>query len=159
MVLKELTNYYGEKTGVKMNNGPIVIVDADAIIAQINPDDIHHLKATNITKRLENSEARILYPITAVLEASAYIQRVLGSTAKAHISAKLLIESNSEVIEVNKQTYKNALEFFNPTTSKKNTLFDCIIVAIAKENQADAVFSFDKFYPKNGLKLASDLQV
>lgn len=159
MVLKESMSYSGEKTGARMNNSPIIIVDADAIIAQTNPDDTHHLRAIDITKRLESLDARILYPITAVLEASAYIQRVLGSTAKAHIVAKLLLESNSEVIEVNKQTYKNALEFFSPKTSKKNTLFDCIIAAIAQEKHADAIFSFDKFYLKSGFKLASDLRV
>ena len=159
MVPKELTSSCGGKTGAKMNSGPTIIVDADAIIAQINSGDIHHLKVTSLTKKLESSKARFLYPVTAVLEASAHIQRVLGSTPKAYAVARSLIETNSEVIEVNKQTYKNALDFFMPTTSKKNTLFDCIIAAIAKEYHADAIFSFDKFYPKNGFKLASDLQV
>ncbi len=41
--------------------------------------------------------------------------------------------------------------------SKHNTLFDAVVAATAKKYQADAIFSFDKFYKKQGFKLASEL--
>ena len=47
--------------------------------------------------------------------------------------------------------------YFNPDTSKKNTLFDCTVAAVAEEYKADAIFSFDKFYKSKGFKLASEL--
>lgn len=62
-----------------------------------------------------------------------------------------------EVAEINKQTLIHALNYFSPITSKKNTLFDCIVAAVAEEYKADAIFSFDKFYKKKGFKLASEL--
>src|SRR3989338_3365440 len=149
----------GERTGAKMNNQLKIVVDADAIIARANPDDVHHQEATEISKNLIDLKAQVYYPVTAIAESNAYIQRVLKSTAGAYHTAKVFIDSDLQVVEVNQNIIKNAMNFFSPNTSKKNTFFDCIIAAIAKEYHADAIFSFDKFYPKNGFKLASDLQV
>lgn len=140
-----------------MNKRPIVIVDSDAIIAQTNPNDIHHQKANEISQNLININAQVLYPSTTIAESTAHLQRVLNSTASAYGTAQLMTSPDSQVVEVNKQTLIDALKFFSPTTSKKNTLFDCIVAAVADDNNADAIFSFDGFYKKNGFKLASEL--
>lgn len=150
-------NYCGVETGAKMNDQPVIIVDADAIIAQTDAKDPHHQKADDISQKLIALDSQVLYPVTAVAEANAHIQRVLNSTATAYGTAQLMGSPVFEVVEVNKQTLVNALKYFSPTTSKKNTLFDCIVAAIAEEYNADAIFSFDKFYKSKGFKLASEL--
>lgn len=149
-------NCCGEKIGVRMDRQPIVVVDADALVAQIDPNDVHHRKAADITQALINMNARILYPITAIAEANAHVQRVLNSTASAYGAARLMADTPAQVVEVNKQTLASAIKYFDPKTSKKNTLFDCIVAAVAEENEADAIFSFDKFYKRKGFVLASD---
>lgn len=141
-----------------MNKPPIVIVDADAIIAQTNPLDTHHEKATAISQYLIEMNARVIYPLTAVTEAATHMQRVLNSTASAYGTAQLMTEAGAQVAEVNKQTLASALKYFSPQASKKNTLFDCIVAAVAQEHKADAIFSFDQFYIKKGFKLAQDLK-
>lgn len=158
IALIELTSCYGARIGVKMNKQPIVIVDADAIIAQTNPQDLHHQKATKISQNLINMNAQVIYPTTAVAEAVTHMQRVLSSTASAYGTVQLMTDPMAQVVEVNKQTITNALKFFSPATSKKNTIFDCIIAAIADEHKADAIFSFDKFYQKKGFKSAEELK-
>ncbi len=140
-----------------MNNSPKVIVDADAIIAQADKNDKHHHVAEIISKFLVNMDAHIIYPATAIAESNAYIQRVLNSTASAYDTAIVFTDPNVQVGEVDQKVLKNALKHFSPTTSKKNTLFDCIILSIAEEYKADAIFSFDKFYKRKGFKLASEL--
>lgn len=150
-------SYYGVGTGAKMNKQPVVIVDADAIIGQTDPKDSHHQKANEISQKLIDLDAQVLYPVTAVAEASAHMQRVLNSTASAYGTAQFMGGPEAEVVEVNKQTLVKALDYFSPTTSKKNTLFDCIVAAIAEKYEADAIFSFDKFYKSKGFKLASEL--
>lgn len=94
---------------------------------------------------LVSKEARVLYPLTAVAEANAYVQRVLNSTATVYGIAQFMAGPETEVIDINKHTLK------------KNTLFDCIVAVIAEEENADAIFSFDTFYKKHGFKLASEL--
>lgn len=133
------------------------MVDADAIIAQADSNDMHHQSASVISGSLANINAQVIYPATAIAEANAYMQRVLNSTASAHGTAVVFTNPEVQVAEVNQQTIKNAVKYFSPTTSKKNTLFDCIVAAVAEEYDADAVFSFDKFYKSKGFKLASEL--
>lgn len=141
-----------------MRKQPVVVVDADAIIAQTNPDDIHHQKASLISQRLIDMNAQVIYPVTAVVEATTHMQRVLNSTASAYGTAQLMTSEDAQVVEVNKNTLANSLKYFSTTTSKKNTLFDCIVAAIAIEYEADAIFSFDRFYVKMGFTLAEELK-
>lgn len=140
-----------------MNNPPKVVVDADAIIAQVNPSDKHHQTAVIISGSLANMNAQVIYPVTAIAEANAYMQRVLNSTASAYGTAVIFTDPNVQVAEINQEILKNAIQYFSPTTSKKNTLFDCIVAAVADNSKADAIFSFDKFYKSKGFKLTSEL--
>ena len=140
-----------------MNNPPKVIVDSDAIIAQINPNDKHHQVASMISQSLNNLNAQVIYPSTAIAESNAYMQRVLNSSASAYGTAVLFTNPGVQIAEVSGDTLKHAIKYFSPKTSKKNTLFDCIVAAVAEDNNADAIFSFDGFYKKNGFKLAAEL--
>lgn len=140
-----------------MSRQPVIIVDADAIIGQTDAKDPHHQKSMEISQKLLELKAQVLYPVTAILEANAHMQRVLHSTADAYEVAQMMTDSAFTVVEVSKQTLTKALKYFNPTTSKKNTLFDCVVAAIAEEHEADAIFSFDQFYTKKGFTLAEKL--
>lgn len=140
-----------------MNKPPIVIVNADAIVAQAYPDDSNHQKAVSISDKLNNLGAQVIYPATAVLEAVTVLQGRLNSGATAYGTAAVFTDPKVEVAEVSQTTLMGAMDHFSPTTSKKNTLFDCVVLVVADEKKADAIFSFDHFYKSKGFKLASDL--
>lgn len=135
----------------------LVVGDADAIIAQANSEDSNHNEAMRIAQKFIASQVRVIYPVTAVIEAVTHIQRALNSGVTAFGTAQLMIDPAIEIVEVNKQTLTNAINYFSPATSKKNTMFDCVVAATAEEYKADAIFSFDKFYKSKGFKLASEL--
>src|SRR3954467_2021796 len=71
-----------------------VIVDADGLIALFNKDDAHAEKAIGLLQELVREEARILYPATAIAEATTTLQRKLD---KPHLAAQI-----AEVIKENK---------------------------------------------------------
>ena len=139
-------------------NNKLVIGDADAIVAQANPQDANHDKAVKIAQELISSQVNVIYPVTAVVEAITHIQRALNSRATAFGTAQLMIDPSVQIVEVNKQTLTNAVNYFSSTTSKKNTLFDCIVASVADEYKAAAIFSFDHFYKSKGFTLAEDLK-
>ena len=139
------------------NKPPVVVVDADAIVAQAYPNDSNHERAVEISNRLNNLGAQVIYPASAILEATTVLQARLNSGATAYGTAVVFSDPNVQIAEVNQKTLTNALGNFSPTTSKKNTLFDCVVMAVADENDANAIFSFDKFYESKGFKLASEL--
>ena len=58
---------------------------------------------------------------------------------------------------VDTDTIKQSAVIFDPAGSKKNTLIDCSVAVVAKKIKAEGVFSYDKFYIRQGLKLAEDL--
>lgn len=135
-----------------------VIVDADAIIAQTVLSDSNHEKAVIISQKLAHEGVTVIYPVTAVAEAVTVLQRVFSSGSSAYTTATIFVESKTPVLEIGTRIYSLAVnEYFSSRASKKNTLFDCIIAAVAKEHRADAIFSFDKFYKKLGFKLAGEI--
>lgn len=151
-------NYSGRRIGVRVNKQVIVIADADALIAQADPNDFHHERATKISQNLISMNAQVIYPSTTIAEAATHMQRALSNAATAYGTAELMTGPSAQVAEVNKQTLINALKYFSPKTSKKNTLFDCIVAAVAEDLNADAIFSFDRFYKTKGFKSAEDLK-
>lgn len=140
-----------------MASVPIVIIDADGLIAQVDPRDVHHQDAQAVFARLQKMSAQVMYPVTAIIEAATYVQRILGGTKVAYGIVQALVDTQVLVAEVNQETLREAMGYFSPTTSKKNTLFDCVVAAVAEKVQADAIFSFDRFYKSKGFKLASEV--
>jgi len=136
----------------------IVVADADAIVAQIYTSDSNHPEAVKTAKLLEKNNARVIYPRTAILEAVTVLQTKLNDQDAARGTALHFTNPALEIIETSSEVYSTAFKkYFIPTKSKKNTLFDCIVAAIAEEYGADAIFSFDHFYKNKGFKLASEI--
>lgn len=86
-----------------MNNAPIVIADADAIVAQASPGDNLHIKAVKIAEKLTHLNARLLYPATAIIEAVTHIQRVLNSGATAYGTTLAFSNPNANIVEINQK--------------------------------------------------------
>lgn len=140
-----------------MSRSLTIVVDTDAIVAQVKKDDKNHRVAMAISSSLVSSNAQVIYPATTVVEAVTFIQRPLNNPPVAYGTAQLIANSSAQVAEVNQKTLRNAMKYFSATGSKKNTLFDCIVIAVAEEVHADAIFSFDRFYKKQGFKLAGEI--
>jgi len=157
MALKKWMDIYGTRNGPRMSRQLKVIADADSIIAQAVFNDNHHKKAIQISEFLISTNAQVIYPATAIIEAITYMQRVLNSSNSAYATAIVFTDPDIKVEEVNQKILSRAISYFSPTISKKNTMFDCIVASIAEGYSADAIFSFDKFYKKCGFKLASEM--
>lgn len=135
----------------------IVIVDADGLIGVSNKEDAHYLESIDLLKKLSQKNAKFIYPSTVIAEATAILQIRLNKqdTADQIIES---VKSNLFYIEpVDQETLIDAIAFLAPRRSKHATLFDGIVAAVAKKHEADAIFSFDKFYKNRGFTLASEL--
>ena len=135
----------------------IVIVDSDSIFAIYNPNDPLNIKATKTFQGLIEQGYQLIYPTSVLFEVISLFQRVLPTPT---VTAKLIELIKNEQIPIqiiDVDTLKEAAKLFNPTGSKKNTLIDCSVVAVAKKVKAVGIFAYDDFYTKQGLKLAEDL--
>lgn len=134
-----------------------VVVDSDAIFAIYNPNDPLNTRAIQTFRQLIIKGYQFVYPTSVLFEVISLFQRVLPTPT---VIAKLvkLIKSDHlliHVIDIN--TIKKSAALFDPAGSNKNTLIDCSVAIVAKEIKANGVFSFDRFYAKQGLLLAQDL--
>ena len=144
-----------------MTNTPgsnLIILDSDALIGLMNTTDKHHEICKEIILYLINNNYETFIPYPIVLEASTTLAR--GSRINRPDLAAKLLEDNIETESDTKINYSVSAEvaqLYNPKTSKKNTPFDHYVLALAKKNNIKYIFSFDKFYEKNGLTLIEDL--
>lgn len=134
-----------------------VVVDSDAIFALYNPNDPLNSQANRTFQQLITQNYQLVYPTSVLFEIISLFQRVLPTPT---VTAKLvdMIENDALFIHIiDENTLKGAVALFNPAGSKKNTLIDCSVAVVAKKIKAEAVFSYDSFYTKQGLKLAENL--
>lgn len=140
--------------GVERKMRSLVVADADALIALALEEDPHHHEAVTISTQLMKQGIDIVFPITVFPEAITTLKRAFNQPKKAHLINRQLQSGAFQVEYINDQIMDRASAIFEQADSKKNTLFDAIVAATAESLEAQAIFSFDSWYPRLGLKLA-----
>ncbi len=133
-----------------------VVGDADSLIALSYKDDPSHLNAKKIIEQLTSKKFEIIYPNTAILEAITALKRGLDLPNEAHLINKQYQTGNFMVKFVDQNIQLRASQRFEKTVSKKNTIFDAVVAEVAVELKAEYIFSFDKWYLKEGFQLAPE---
>lgn len=135
----------------------VVIGDADILIALAIEKDSLHLRATAISRKLDDSNIQVIFPNTAISEAITTLLRKHSNPELAGYLAQQYKKNIFKVEYVDESIMRLAVDFFNPKSSRKNTFFDAIVASVAKSLDTDTIFSFDGWYKKIGFLLASDL--
>lgn len=144
--------------GEGRNVHKLVVADADVLIALALENDPLHQKAIRINSLLIEQDVDIIFPVTVFPEAITTLKRAFNQSEKAHALNQRLQAGEFTIEYIDNQTLKLATEYFNKAKSKQNTLFDAIVAATATKLEADAIFSFDEWYPKLGFKLVSEVK-
>jgi predicted nucleic acid-binding protein len=140
-----------------INRNTVVVADADILVALYFKNDVLHNKVTNINKKFLETGVRIIFPNTAIAEGITTLHRKLSNSTAAALLNQHYKKRILDVEYIDEQIMQEAAELYAPEGSKKNTFFDAIVAAVGKSLNADAIFSFDRWYEKAGFKLASDL--
>lgn len=138
-------------------NPLIVVGDTDGLIALLSEEDANHKKAVVTITKLLQLEAQTVFPVTAVAETITTLKRKLNEPELAAALIAQITSGELAIEDVDKEMLSNALTIFDPKESKKNTLFDALVVTTARKLNTKFIFSTDDWYTKLGLKLASSL--
>lgn len=134
-----------------------VIVDSDALIGLINENDDLHERCLVVASYIAKNNILTVVPYPIVLEAATTLAKD-KTIKRPDLAKKLLMDyAKTENIESDRNIAKLTAKLYDPKTPKKNSPFDFYVLAVAKKSGIGAVFSFDSFYSKNGLKLAEEL--
>lgn len=134
-----------------------VVVDSDPIFALYNPNDPLNAKATRTFQQLIIRNFKLVYPTSVFFEIVSLFQRVLPTPSVTMKLIDMIKNDQILVYVVDTDILKESAVLFDPAGTKKNTLIDCSVAVVAKKIKADGVFTYDSFYPKQGLKLAEEL--
>ena len=139
-----------------LGENKLVIVDSDALIGLISENDLLHKRCIKVADYLAKNNYITIICNCTVLEASTTLSRAIN---KSDLAQKLLHDfyllKQPEFSEVGAMSLVS--DMFNSKSSKKNTPFDYYVCAVAKINSVNLIFSFDKFYEKQGLRLVESL--
>lgn len=134
-------------------NRSVCVADTDALIALTLADDIHHKRASSISKYLLEKGVTVIFPVTVFPETITFLKRAVNQPQKAHEINTQLQNGIYTIEYINQEILQQATQYFEHANSKKNTFFDAIVAATAKSLKADTIFSFDKWYEKLGFTL------
>lgn len=134
-----------------------VVIDSDAIYAVYNHNDPLHNKAIKTLQGLSSNRFQLIYPTSVIFEVMSLFQRVLSTPSVTQKLIEMIKDEQLLIHTIDDELLKQSTAKFRPAGSKKNTLVDCSVAAVAKKIKADGVFAYDEFYRKQGLKLAEDL--
>lgn len=134
-----------------------IVVDSDGLIGSLNPEDIHYQTSQKILTMLLKKGAQLIYPATVIAESVTFLQGRLNNPELAKLVVQWTIDNKLNIETIDNMVLQKAALLMNFKGGKHHTLFDCIVAAVAEDQHADAIFSFDKFYKSQGFKLASDL--
>lgn len=139
-------------------NKPMIVVgDTDGLIAILHEEDLHHKQAVKTVAKLLARDAHTVFPLTTITETVTTLIRKLN---KPDLATKIVeaVTSGALTIEnTDMSMLKVALKVFDPKGSKKNTIFDAMVVATAKKLDTNIIFSTDDWYSKLGFTLAKNL--
>ena len=133
---------------------PTIVVDSDALIGLFYDQDAHAQEALDIAQKLQSLNAKLIYPATTIIETVTTLQRKLQRPDVGKQIMALVGRTPLIIEPVDSTILAEALGLFDPDGSKKNTLFDAVVAAIAAKVSAKAIFSFDGWYEKQGFTLA-----
>ena len=136
--------------------GNKVLLDTDGIIGFVRVKDLSHFQAQMLMEKLVQSQGQFLVAATTVTEAVTTLRRKF-SEPKLALGVLESAIKNWEIISIDTLLISEAQKYYLSSHSKKNTLFDAINIAVVKKYKLDAIFSFDSWYKKHGVKLAGDL--
>jgi predicted nucleic acid-binding protein len=134
----------------------VVVADADALVALVLEKDPNHKRAQRIVVSLRKRLFTVIFPVTVFPEAITSLKRAANQPKKAHLINRQYLAGAFQVEYIGADIMKKAAEIFDSAGSKQNTLFNAIVAATAKKLDADAIFSFDGWYPKLGFVLAEE---
>lgn len=130
----------------------LVVGDADGLVALADDRDSNHEKAQKVSKWLLSKGYEVVFPNTAILEAITAL-KMANLPDKAHLINKQYLAGAFQIEFVDDKIQSRASQRFERTVSKKNTIFDAIVAEMAIELEADYIFSFDRWYSKEGFSL------
>lgn len=134
-----------------------VLLDSDAIIASILDDDFLHDRAMDVFTQLARKQVAFSITATTVAETVVGLHRKFNERRRALDFLDKIINHWAKLVVVDESIMSEAYRILLRSQSKQNTIFDAINLAAVSRYHLDAIFSFDRWYARQGAKMVGGL--
>lgn len=138
-------------------DGLRVILDSDALIAMAEESDALHERSAQLFDVLTTRQASLFIASTTAAEVITTLQRKYSNRSAARDLYERLLTQWITILPVDRDLIVAAHEYYTRSRSKQNTIFDAMNIAVVKKHHLDAIFSFDRWYARHGVRLVEDM--
>jgi predicted nucleic acid-binding protein len=125
-------------------DSPLVLIDSDAFVGWVFPDDVHHKRASAFFRRIMKQRYRPVTTNWVIQETATVLSRRSGQ----ELAKKFLDKMTSDfpVIHITEQLEQDTIGYFCAQEGRNISMVDCSNVVVMKELGITHIASFDKFY-------------
>jgi predicted nucleic acid-binding protein len=134
-----------------------VYVDTSAFFAVLDRDDACHSGAETVWIRLIQGNMPLVCSNYVLVEASALIQRRLGSKAFRVFQEDIV--PILRVQWVDEPTHQAAVQMLLDSRSRSLSLVDCVSFVVMRQMGLDTAFAFDRHFRSQGFRCLTVMRV
>ena len=131
-----------------------VLIDSDAFIAWLLPDDVLHKEATQLFDRLDKEHVQAFSTSVVIGETMTVLSHRIGQALASQFYAQIQ-RANLPIIFIEPKLHDAALILFLAQTKKGMSYVDCANAVVDQHLGVKDIFSFDGFYKRLGLSAYS----
>ncbi len=128
-----------------------LLVDSDVFFALGVISDANHLKATHLRQQFFREKRQLSTLNLVIFETATLVSHRIGQK-EAVIFLTDIFSGEIEVIKLDDEIERKAIEFFKKQTRKNTSFVDCANMAVMEQFGLTSIFSFDEIYKRNGFK-------
>lgn len=129
-----------------------VLVDSDALVALIKTDDAHFKTATRLAVQAKKQQVEFFLSQYTITEVSTVLSHKVSQAAAIQFLAGIH-QFDLTVIASTESQFLKAEEIFVRQKKKGTSYFDCLNMALVEQGICEVIFSFDKIYARNGIRV------
>lgn len=131
----------------------IVFADTAAWLALINKSDTLHKKAKKIRDSLLNHDSQFVVTDYVIVEIANSLSRIPFRESAVHLVNSMTASKNIEIVEIDKEVYKEAWRLYSSRTDKEWSLTDCTSFIIMNRRQINEAFTSDHHFEQAGFTI------
>jgi len=129
----------------------MILIDTSAILAVLDKNDLHHLRAAHFWEKLVKSGDEIFINSHLLIETTALIQRRYGVAVLRSFHLGMLPLFQVEWIDEEK--YNEAMEILLFANRRHLSLVDVSAFATMRRLRITRVFTFDRHFAEQGFEV------
>jgi hypothetical protein len=129
-----------------------IFLDASYAIALSSATDVHHAKAVELAKRLEDEQARLVTTRAVILEIGNALARQRFRPAAVALLESIENDPQIEILPLSEELFVGTLELFRNRLDKEWGLTDCLSFLVMEARELSDALTADRHFQQAGFR-------